>query len=873
LVVGISSYEDSRFRTLRAPARDVRDLAGVLADPRMGGFRVTTVLDATAQELRVAVHDFLAARKRDETVVLYLSCHGLLTRRRDLYFVASDTQQDRLAATALEARWLNDRLDDCDARSQLVILDCCFSGAFTSAKDAANSDLADRLQEAFSSADSATDPVIIHEVESRGRTVLTASRATEYSFEGTEPTQGVSTGSVFTAALVDGIRSGGADKNNDGLVSAGEAYDYAHARVRADNKKQHPQIWRFGGEGADVVLARSYAGISVTPAEIPPSLQQQLLGPYPSIRIAAVEELGKWLLGDDPARVISARACLTERADQEIAEVAQKIRWYLNQDDTNASLATAPVNLEQNQVPGQQGGYAAILQNAERIARGAVGPHSAALGLTMVSLGAERAALANSTDLSSEAERLARGIPDLYKRSMTLAAMGQVLAASDQRYARRLNDRAESFARDIEKAQDRIMALARVAETAAAYDPEQAADLASEIAPEVDREWDAMLSLAYGAIVTELGRHDPQRASKAARVRVDQFDRNHLLLNLVESVSHSSAAAAQRIAASLSGDYDEVSALIILASGAAAKSPAYSQQFVREALRVARAIPETDVRVSALARITEAVASFNPDHALPLLTEVAQLAHSLPEGKPRIWALSDVGTAQARIALLLVATDPEAAEKLAASIEGLPRYKVLCDILPLIAGKDRIRAERMIQDAERNARTITDGATQVLALAWVTAAAVAIGYQYGPQLADEVERLIPNLPDDGKTVVSAKLAAAIARSDLDHAERIASTIPREATKARVLAGLAQQVARTDLDHAERIASTIPREATKARVLAGLAQQVSATDPDRAARIAGTITEKSRKSDALAKIADILVTQVIGALGSNYSTAE
>jgi uncharacterized caspase-like protein len=39
-----------------------------------------------------------------------------------------------VSATALEARWLTDRLNECRAGRQIVILDSCFSGAFIGAK-------------------------------------------------------------------------------------------------------------------------------------------------------------------------------------------------------------------------------------------------------------------------------------------------------------------------------------------------------------------------------------------------------------------------------------------------------------------------------------------------------------------------------------------------------------------------------------------------------------------------------------------------------------------------------------------------------------------------------------------------------------------
>ena len=61
LVVATGTYTaDPGLRQLPAPARDAADLAQVLADPGIGGFTVTAVIDRKAQRIRLAIEDFLA---------------------------------------------------------------------------------------------------------------------------------------------------------------------------------------------------------------------------------------------------------------------------------------------------------------------------------------------------------------------------------------------------------------------------------------------------------------------------------------------------------------------------------------------------------------------------------------------------------------------------------------------------------------------------------------------------------------------------------------------------------------------------------------------------------------------------------------------
>lgn len=245
LVIATALYQDPELRQLRAPAHDARDLAKVLGDPDIGAFTVTQVVDAEERQARRAVDVFLSGRSVGDVVVVYLSCHGVLDRRNRLYFAATDTVKTQLSSTGISAAWLRDQMEECRARQQVMILDCCFSGAFAhGSKGDADLDLERRLA-----------------MPGRGLAVLTASRASEYSFEGQALPGAAASGSVFTAGLVQGLRTGAADVGGDGYVSVDEAYDYAYRYVQASGASQTPQRWLSGGEGT-IVLARSPAGIA-----------------------------------------------------------------------------------------------------------------------------------------------------------------------------------------------------------------------------------------------------------------------------------------------------------------------------------------------------------------------------------------------------------------------------------------------------------------------------------------------------------------------------------------------------------------------------------------------------------------------------------
>jgi hypothetical protein len=154
--------------------------------------------------------------------------------------------------------WVNDRMEECRARRQVLILDCCFSSAFARGAKSA---------EAFG-LDQFTEP-------GRGRAVLTASNATECSFEtpitGQPTPDSPAPGSIFTRPFLAGLRDGSADRDGDGFVTVDEAYAYAYQQLRASGAAQTPQRWLSGGEG-QLLLARNPAGLVVIPAALPDSL-------------------------------------------------------------------------------------------------------------------------------------------------------------------------------------------------------------------------------------------------------------------------------------------------------------------------------------------------------------------------------------------------------------------------------------------------------------------------------------------------------------------------------------------------------------------------------------------------------------------------
>ena len=239
LIIASSEFEDVTLRRLTAPPQDAEALRQVLADPEIGAFEVATYMNAPSFAVSEAVEAFFDGRRRDDLLLLYYSGHGIKDQEGRLYFAARNTRSDRLRSTAISAGFIHDVMSNSRARSQVLVLDCCHSGAFTRGMVA-----------------KAGDRVGIGEqFHGRGRVILTASDAMQYAFEGNEVT-GRAASSVFTGSLVGGLRTGAADINRDGYVSLDELYDFVHEDVVRLTPQQRPAMWAFDVLG-DLWIARN----------------------------------------------------------------------------------------------------------------------------------------------------------------------------------------------------------------------------------------------------------------------------------------------------------------------------------------------------------------------------------------------------------------------------------------------------------------------------------------------------------------------------------------------------------------------------------------------------------------------------------------
>lgn len=243
VVIGIGHYDKPAIPGLHYPLADAEAFYQVLIEK--GNFKKENVLlltdktekRPTLRNIKWALGTFLArSAQKDDLVIIYYAGHGapeVDPRGAEpdglaKYLVPSDADPDDLYSTALPMDEVQTIFGRIEAEQVVVFLDACYSGAAGGRTFASRRTRASKVDDLF------LDRI----TRSKGRVIITASRASEVSIELPELSHG-----IFTYYLVQGLR-GAADLDRDGIVSLQELYQYLEQEVsrksRSIGGNQHP---------------------------------------------------------------------------------------------------------------------------------------------------------------------------------------------------------------------------------------------------------------------------------------------------------------------------------------------------------------------------------------------------------------------------------------------------------------------------------------------------------------------------------------------------------------------------------------------------------------------------------------------------------
>ena len=327
LLIATTEHQDVGLRKLTSPGADAEAFAEVLRNPDIAGFDVKVMVNEPHYRVGEEIAALYQDRRRDDLTLLYFTGHGLKDDSGRLYLAMTNTRRDSLLFTALPAEQLDHAMESCMSRQKILILDCCYSGAFPAGRAVKGDDSVHALQQ----------------FQGRGRSVLTASDSTQYSFEG-DRLEGEARQSVFTHHLITGLRDGGADLDGDGDITIDELYTYIHDRVTSEMPGQRPKK-QTDVEGR-TVIARN---VNWT---LPTYLINAIKSPFANDRLGALDGLTHLhRVGNDlvRARVIESIEALAGDDSKAVSGAALASLTALRSQTPGSSNDRAAVQTQQQE--------------------------------------------------------------------------------------------------------------------------------------------------------------------------------------------------------------------------------------------------------------------------------------------------------------------------------------------------------------------------------------------------------------------------------------------------------------------------------------------------------------------------------------------
>ncbi len=310
LIVANDSYVDPGLAGLNSAAADAQALGEVLSAPEIGDFQVEVSRNEPHYAVQARIEDFFVEAVAEDLLLLYFSGHGVKAETGELFLAAANTKPSRLASSAVPADFIQRCMRTTPSRSVVLFLDCCYGGAFPQGARVRAGGVVDVL---------GSFPAEGSRPGGRGRAVITSSNSMEYAFEGEQLSDSRARPSIFTGALVDGLRTGDADRDEDGLVSLDELYDYLYDQVRQLNPAQTPSR-QFDLQG-ELHLAKSRRR-RIKPAPLPAELAAALQDSNMFARLGALTELRRRLTSEDLTIAAAAHEALQQVSTHDIEQVA-----------------------------------------------------------------------------------------------------------------------------------------------------------------------------------------------------------------------------------------------------------------------------------------------------------------------------------------------------------------------------------------------------------------------------------------------------------------------------------------------------------------------------------------------------------------------
>ena len=247
LIIDVTRFDDPFYADLAGPVPETGELAKVLADPKVGGFSVTSLVNESSERIQDALTTFFDARRPQDTVLLDMCGLAVKDSEFGLHYVVTDSARDDLE-TMIPGYFFRNLVRKTAARLELIVSDCRYAGAFP--QGGVNGELM-------------VGPLT--GLAGEGRFALSATNRLSWAWEkdGTgEPAALREPNPLLLDDLIHGLKTGRADKDKNLIITVREMFEYLVEVAVSRNPDIHPEDrpsrWAFDqSKGDEFVIGQA----------------------------------------------------------------------------------------------------------------------------------------------------------------------------------------------------------------------------------------------------------------------------------------------------------------------------------------------------------------------------------------------------------------------------------------------------------------------------------------------------------------------------------------------------------------------------------------------------------------------------------------
>lgn len=238
LMIGISEY-GSGLNPLPSALADIEAMQQVLPSLKRGGFdEVKCLSNPNPPIMREAIETLFYNRQKNDLILLFFSGHIIKDNLGKLYFSTSvsckTSRPELIRVSSIPASFVQDLMNKSECQQIILILDGCLENIPLAKINQNNDNFLD----------------LKAELGGEGRVILSCFSHSKKTWAQEEIDIDYS---VYTSYLIEGVKTGIADLNDDGWITASELHQYANNKLKIVAPTLEAELY-YLGQASEILL-------------------------------------------------------------------------------------------------------------------------------------------------------------------------------------------------------------------------------------------------------------------------------------------------------------------------------------------------------------------------------------------------------------------------------------------------------------------------------------------------------------------------------------------------------------------------------------------------------------------------------------------